>query len=67
MSANDGLEAPRSCSVWEQSRHTTVITAADTVTPDASFTSPLLAIDKHCRGLLVRGHATIREGEKREG
>lgn len=30
--------------------HTTVVTAADTVTPDASFTSPLLAIDEHCRG-----------------
>lgn len=29
---------------------TTVVTAADTVTPDASFTSPLLAIDKHRRG-----------------
>lgn len=27
--------------------HTTVVTTADTVTPDASFTSPLLAIDKH--------------------
>ncbi|KKA25792.1 hypothetical protein T310_0178 [Rasamsonia emersonii CBS 393.64] len=27
-----------------------MVTAADSVTPDASFTSPLLAIDEHCRG-----------------
>lgn len=33
------------------------MTAADTVTPDASFTSPLLAIDKHFRGLLNGEHA----------
>jgi len=41
--------------------HTTVVTAADTVTPDASFTSPLLAIDKHFRGLLNGEHATVRD------
>jgi hypothetical protein len=39
----------------------TVVTAADTVTPDASFTSPLLAIDKHFRGLLNGEHAMIRD------
>lgn len=36
-----------------------MVTAADTVTPDASFTSPLLAINNHS-GLLMREHATIR-------
>lgn len=30
--------------------HTAVVTAADSVTPDASFTSPLLAVNQHCRG-----------------
>ena len=46
-------------------RLTTVVTAADPVTPDASFTSPLLAIDKHCRGLLGRNHAMIRDERDR--
>lgn len=32
--------------------HTTMVTAADTVTPDASLTSPLLTIDQH-RGYRV--------------
>jgi hypothetical protein len=31
----------------ELDRHTAVVTAADPVTPDASFTGPLLTIDKH--------------------
>jgi hypothetical protein len=34
----------------ERNLRTTVVTAADPVTPDASFTSPLLTFNKHHGG-----------------
>lgn len=42
-----GIEGELKTAPRKNDRHTAVVTAADPVTPDASFTGPFLTIDKH--------------------